>query len=272
MTSEPETRARPALGLSVTGVVMALLSLPLTGMFLVRLESWNSATAACRECAPELFRQHLTEIIVIAVLPLLAVIVGVVALVPRGDRGWSRLSLSLAGTAVLLGLACIAVLASTGVAPLQRQADDVDRSKQAATVEETSRTPAQLRHDMEMLVRGSLASLQPALGADDPRLSVPEEVVDTISVGECRLSNLAAGRNYMFQFELPAGDAAEEASRALQQSWIDGGYVRSGPSEGGDVLLNGNGTLPARYLTVNNDGGSGRLLVSIDSVCVKALN
>ncbi|GAA1346489.1 hypothetical protein [Arthrobacter roseus] len=272
MTSEPKTRARPALGVAVTGVVMALLSLPLTGMFLVRLQSWNSATAACRECAPELFRQHLTEIIVIAVLPLLAVIVGVVALVPRGNRGWSRLSLSLASTAVLLGLACIAVLASTGIEPLQRQADDAAKTRQTPTAEETSRTPGQLRQDMEMLVRGSLSSLQPALGADDPRLSNPEKVVDTISVGECRLSNLASGRNYTFRFGLPAGEAAEEASRALEHNWIDQGYVRSGPSEGGDVLLNGNGKLPARYLTVNNDGDSGRLLVSIDSVCVLALN
>lgn len=270
MTPEPKTRARPALGVAVTGVVMAVLSLPLTGMFLLRLQKWNGEAAACQECAPELFQQHLTEIIVIALLPLLSVVLGVVALVPRGERGWSRLSLSLAGTAVLLGLACGAVLASTGIAPLQRQAGDADKARQAPTAEETSRTPGQLRQDMGVLVRGSLKLVQPALGPDDERLSNPEKVVDTITVGECKLSNLASGRNFTFRFELLAGDDAEATSRKLEHHWIDQGYVRSGPSEGGDVLLNGNGRLPARYLMVNTDGASGRLLVSIDSVCVKA--
>ncbi len=272
MTPEPEARARPALAMAVTGVVLAVLSLPLTGLFLLRLGDWNSATTACRECAPELFQQHLTEIIVIAMLPLVAVVLGIVALVPRANRVRSRLSLSLAGTAVLLGLACIAVLAATGIAPLQRQSVDAGKVGQTPTAEETSRTPAQLRQEMEMLVRGSLEPLHEVVGAADPRLSNPKQVANTMSVGECRLSNLAWGRAYTFRFELTAGKEAEEASRLLEHYWIDQGYVRTGPSEGGDVLLNGNEELPARYLTVNTDGDSGRLLVSIDSVCVMALN
>lgn len=298
MRSEPGTRLSPAAGQAATAVVPAttaarktpargagravgqarcavvvvLVGLVGTVLLLLQVGSWDNGALACPQCAPQTFHRHLAETLVAVCLPLLATVLGAAAIARNMRATHSRAVLMVAGTAVLLGLAAVAVLTSVTTEPLQRQAAQAERARQPPTGTETAFTPQELEGEMQDLVRASLTAVQSLPGvAGEPRIASPDTAANAVRPGMCRLRNLAVGTHFTFEVTLQPLGQAEQISAMLEQEWLKTGYVRSNPSQGGDTLLDGHGKLPAKYLAVSNDTVSGEpatIRVRMASICV----